>query len=175
MKTIPILILSFMLFLSQCTNTVNSQNANIINFNGWEFLTWSSNKNQVEDELQKRNISFNPGQPNQKSGPTTTFVFQNMKTRLAYDAGHLYDVQQHQYYGISEKEKAESAFTELKKNLIKKYGSPLVDKYDEKEKTLHLSWELKFTVVNLYYSGSDKPFQGFENQAYHIFLQANPK
>ena len=59
--------------------------------------------------------------------------------------------------------------------LIKKYGYPLMDKYDEKEKAMHSSWELKFTVVNLYYSGNDKPSEGFENQAYHIFLQTNPK
>ncbi|HNQ67879.1 MAG TPA: hypothetical protein PKN32_05850, partial [Bacteroidales bacterium] len=86
MKTKHIKTLFLTFFLGLFVTIANAQEADYINFNGWEFIPWSLSKNQVEDTLLKRNITFDPGHPNQKAGPTTTFVFQNMKTRLAYDS-----------------------------------------------------------------------------------------
>ncbi len=176
MKTNHIQHLFFDFFLSLFATMANAQEADYINFNGWDFIPWSLSKNQVEDTLRKRNITFDPGNLNQKEGPTTTFVFQNMKTRLAYDSGHLYDVQQYQYFGVDEKEKADSAFIRIKKTLVKQYGKPKIIKYDENGNTMHIKWELRYTVVVLYYySENNKLLTDFENQTYQIFLHTNPK
>ena len=174
MKITHILNLSLTFLLSIFSKFANGQNPDLKNFNGWQFLKWSLTKIETGDILHKKKIEFDPGSPNQKSGPTTKFVHINMKTTLFYKENLLSDVQQYQYFKVGEKSKADQAFTKLKKLLIKEYGKPKVQKFDKNEGKLHISWELKFTLVNLYFSGSDEMPAGFESSAYEIFLQSTP-
>jgi hypothetical protein len=151
-------------------NNVKAQDTNMKNINGWEFLQWTMDKTQVENALKNNGITYDPGAVNQKSGPTTKFVYQDMQTRLAYDENHLYDIQQYKYFNNTEKTKADSFFIQLKEMLVTKYGKPVVEKYIEKQSEDYLLWELKYTKVELYYHKSEKVYPGFEDQTYSFFL-----
>jgi hypothetical protein len=172
MKYLPQIFLTF-LFLLMLTPHSFTQNAN--DFNGWEFLAWSWSKERVEKVLMEKGIRFDPGHPNAKGGPTTEFDFQGMKTRLAYDEGHLYDVQQDRDFREEEKEKAEALFLAVKNLQVSRYGEPDSIERDEERKRDYYQWNTKYNVIKLSFSHCETCSQtpGMEGWAYNVYLQTN--
>lgn len=165
LTAISIIILSF--------NMAFSQNPELYDFNGWEFLQWSWSKKQVEEKLLSKGIQFNPGYFNQIQGPTTKFIFQNMETRLAYDMEHLYDVQQYKYFGVDDESEAKQFFTDLKASFLKKYGKPYSENENKSKKETHLLWKTKYTKVDLYFKHDENVIDGFEDQVFIISAFVN--
>ncbi len=160
-------------FSTVLSGTLKSQTMDYKNLNGWEFLKWEYNKEKVEKVLKAKGIEYDPGQVNQKQGPTTEFVFQDMETRLAYDVGHLYDIQQYKYFGITERKKADTFYQKMKSSLTKKYGTLVTENDDKIKKKIHLRWKTKYTEIDLYYRYNDKIMKGFEDETFSISVFTN--
>lgn len=173
MKIIAMLVGVVLLGLVFFMFNSKSQNIELVDFNGWEFLNWEYDKTKVEEVLKEKGITFDPGAINQKQGPTTEFIYEDMETRLAYDLGHLYDVQQNKYFGADKKVEADAFFSSLKSKLIETYGKPLSEDDDIERKMLEIVWKLKYTVLSLDYFYDDTVVAGFEDETFSISVQAN--
>ena len=173
MKKIIALVLlsSFILSFSP----LESEKPKLWDYNGWEFLEWTWSKTQVEKELVKKNIKFDPGHPNQKQGPTTKFEYLGLETRLAYDSGHLYDIQQSKYFGSEEGELALSLLDDIKSLYTRNYGESKCEKDEEDENAKKIKWTAKHSEISLYFRHDPEAMEGFEDEAYIIYIQINEK
>lgn len=140
-------------------------------FNGWEFLEWSSSKEKVETVLKEKGYEYDPGMINQKQGPTTTFIYEDMETRLAFDEGTLYDVQQSKYFSLSEENEAAVFYESITQKLNEKYGQPEFEvKEDGKDRR---KWKLKFTRISFFYHKNKESENRIDDQAFVFYIQAN--
>ncbi len=125
-----------------------------IDTDGWEFLKWGLDSDEVEAELKARNIAFTPLQPMHKL-PSTSFEYNGFDVRLHYDDG-LYDVQQKKSWQLLQKAEADDFFQKLIKELTEKNGEPESRKRDEHSAKEELSWKGSRTTIDLvYWSGSE--------------------
>ena len=151
----------------------DSEKPRLWNYEGLEILEWDQSKIQVEKELVKKEIKFDPGNPNQKQGPTTNFEYLGLDTRLAYDSGHLYDIQQSRYYGPEEDEKALDHLDEIKERYTFNYGESTCSKDPENENAKKIIWNSKYTKIALYFRYDPDVMEEFKNETYVIYIQIN--
>ncbi len=170
MKKLLLLLLSPIILSS--TTVDETQYALLENYNGWEFLEWSWNKIQVEKELVKQSIKFDPGSPNQKQGPTTQFEYLGLNTKLAFDMDQLYDIQQQKYFTKNEGESAVNFLNTIKSHYTSNYGEPEIS-VNKEENSQKIKWKTKYTKISLYYRYDSEVIEAFENETYIIYIQIN--
>lgn len=168
MKRIPIITGVIFLF----TISAYSQDMDNYNFKGWEFLKWEYSKEQVEAVLKNKGFEYDPGSVNSKH-VKTTLMMNGMKTILSYDLGHLYDIQQYRYFSVEEKDKADEFYETLTTEFRNKYGQDSGEKDNPIKKMNLINWELKFTIIKIYYSYNDDVMEGFEDRAFQILVSVN--
>ncbi|MEA1874919.1 MAG: hypothetical protein U9N51_10915 [Bacteroidota bacterium] len=169
MKKINIIFL-LIITISFFAGGIKLQAQDFIDFNGWEFLSWKTDKKNVEKILIDKNIELAKTQESY-----TWFKYQEMDTWLYYDNNNqLNKIQQRNRFSIVEYEKSKLFFEKTKAKFIKTYGKPNHQEINKQDSVTTLIWQLKQTKIVLEYDYMYKIIDELGAGSYWIEVNISP-
>ncbi|MCD4792251.1 MAG: hypothetical protein K8R54_03390 [Bacteroidales bacterium] len=149
---------------------IKIQAQDLINFNGWEFLSWKTDKENVEKILNEKKSEFA-----KTTALDACFKYQGMNTWLYYDNNNqLNKILQRNTFSIIEDKEAKNFFEEIKTKFIKAYGKPNHQKINKQDSVTTLIWQLKHTKIVLEYDYMYKIIDEFGAGSYWVEVNISP-
>ena len=149
---------------------IKIQAQDLINFNGWEFLSWKTDKENVEKILNEKKSEFA-----KTTALDACFKYQGMNTWLYYDNNNqLNKILQRNTFSIIEDKEAKNFFEEIKTKFIKAYGKPNHQKINKQDSVTTLIWQLKHTKIVLEYDYMYKIIDELGSGSYWVEVNISP-
>lgn len=149
---------------------IKIQAQDLINFNGWEFLSWKTDKENVEKILKEKKIELA-----KTAELYTWFKYQGMNTWLYYDNNNqLNKILQRNTFSIIEYNKANKFFEKTTARLTKTYGKPNHTKINKQDSVKTFIWELKYTRIELEYDYMYKIIDELGAGSYWVEVNISP-
>jgi hypothetical protein len=153
----------------------HSQENNLTNFNGWEFLNWNCKKTDAENILNRKGIEFRNMESYDSTRTITRFDFEELDTWLYFDTlNQLFDVKQSHDFSVIYDKESKVFFEKVKKSLLQKYGKANAEENDKKKEIITMAWKLNSTIIHLTFDYKYKIIDEFGCCAYQIDIDIYP-
>jgi hypothetical protein len=155
---------SFFTFILLITCLIAANAQNYKDIDGWEFLPWKTDKENVQKILAE-----NKDKLSDPYAFEADFNYQEMNTWLEYTKNNqLINVSQKKEFSVIYNEEAAAFYEKCKSRLISHYGEPDSIADNKTDSTVNLNWKLKYTSIALNYDYRYKIIDEFGAGSYWV-------